>query len=79
MRAATITFLFTDLEGSTRLWEAHPQAMQGALARHDAIVEAAIEAHRGEVVKKTGDGFHAAFADAADAVAATVDAQRVLS
>ena len=53
--------------------------MQGALARHDAIVQGAIEAHRGDVVKKTGDGFHAVFAAAADAVAATVDAQRVLN
>ena len=42
----TVTFLFTDLEGSTRLWEEYPEAMQDALARHDAIVRDAIESHR---------------------------------
>jgi predicted ATPase/class 3 adenylate cyclase len=71
----TVTFLFTDVEGSSRLWEAHPDAMQSALARHDEIVRSAIEAHEGYVVKTTGDGFHAAFATASDAVAAAVDAQ----
>ena len=65
----TVTFLFTDLEGSTRLWEEHPEAMQGALARHDEILRDAIEAHGGHVVKTTGDGLHAAFATAHDAVA----------
>ena len=60
--SGTVTFLFTDLEGSTRLWEEHPDAMRPALARHDAIVRDAIEGHDGYVVKTTGDGFHAAFA-----------------
>ncbi len=60
----TVTFLFTDLEGSTRLWEEHPDAMHDALARHDEILRDAIAAHDGHVVKTTGDGFHAAFADA---------------
>src|SRR6187401_3102592 len=58
----TVTFLFTDLEGSTRLWEAHPDAMKPALARHDEILREAVEAHDGHVVKTTGDGVHAAFA-----------------
>ena len=64
--SGTVTFLFTDIEGSTRLWEEHPDAMRDALARHDEIVRDAIEAHGGYVVKTTGDGFHAAFS-AADA------------
>ena len=68
--SGTVTFLFTDLEGSTGLWEAHPDAMRAALARHDELVGGAIEARRGYVVKSTGDGFLAAFASAADAVAA---------
>ncbi len=58
----TVTFLFTDLEGSTRLWEEHPEAMKGPLARHDEIVQAAVERHDGHVVNTTGDGLHAAFA-----------------
>jgi class 3 adenylate cyclase len=44
--SGTVTFLFTDLEGSTRLWEEHPDAMQGALARHDDLVCGAIEGLR---------------------------------
>ena len=78
MPSGTVTFLFTDLEGSTRLWELHPEAMQAALARHDGIVRDAIETHDGFVVKTTGDGFHAAFDTAHDAVAAAVDAQLAL-
>ena len=63
----TVTFLFTDLEGSTRLWEEHPEAMRDALARHDAILRDAIESHNGKIVKTTGDGAHVAFATASDA------------
>ncbi len=74
----TVTFLFTDLEGSTRLWEQLPDAMRGALARHDEILRDAVEKRGGVVVKTTGDGLHAAFAAAQDAVAAAVDAQRGL-
>ena len=77
--SGTVTFLFTDLAGSTRMWQEHPDAMQPALARHDHIVRAAIEQHHGHVVKTTGDGFHAAFADAHDAIAAAVDAQLALA
>ncbi|TMK56635.1 MAG: adenylate/guanylate cyclase domain-containing protein, partial [Actinobacteria bacterium] len=76
--SGTVTFLFTDLEGSTRLWEDHPEAMKGALARHDELIRDAIEGHGGYVVKTTGDGFHAAFATAHDAVSAAVEAQRAL-
>ena len=75
----TVTFLFTDIEGSTTRWEQHREAMQAALARHDAILRAAITAHAGAIVKVTGDGFHAAFATAPDAVNATIAAQRALS
>ncbi len=71
----TVTFLFTDLEGSTRLWQEHPAAMKPALARHDEILRGAIESHRGHVVKTTGDGFHAAFAAAHDAVEAAIAGQ----
>jgi predicted ATPase/class 3 adenylate cyclase len=73
-----VTFLFTDLEGSTRLWEEHPEAMKPALARHDEILREEIESHRGYVVKTTGDGFHAAFAAAHDAIDAAVAAQLTL-
>lgn len=75
----TVTFVFTDLEGSTRLWEEHPEGMLDALARHDEILRFAVEAHAGQVVKTTGDGVHATFATAHDAVAAAVDAQRALT
>ena len=74
----TVTFLFTDIEGSTARWEGHPEAMRVALARHDALIRAAIVEHHGHVVKTTGDGVHAAFARAPDALAAALDAQRRL-
>jgi predicted ATPase/class 3 adenylate cyclase len=69
------TFLFTDIEGSTRLWEEVPERMRPALARHDAIARAAVEEHRGQVVKMTGDGLHAAFDDPLDALGATLKLQ----
>src|SRR5215217_6172992 len=56
-----VTFLFTDVEGSTRLWEAQPRAMSVALARHDALLHAAIESAGGTVFKTVGDAFCAAF------------------
>jgi predicted ATPase/class 3 adenylate cyclase len=74
----TVTFLFTDLEVSTRLWEVEPQAMGAALARHDEILRAAIAAHGGQVVKGRGDGVHAVFVTAADAVRASIEFQRLL-
>src|SRR2546421_419341 len=75
----TVTFLFTDLEGSTRLWEEHPEAMKGALARHDEILRDAVDANGGHMVKTTGDGMHAVFSTAVDGVRAAVAAQAQLS
>ena len=75
----TVTFLFTDIESSTRLWDEHPEAMQDALVRHDTILRDTMESHRGQVVKSMGDGMVAVFRDAGDAVGAAVTAQRALS
>jgi predicted ATPase/class 3 adenylate cyclase len=77
--AAPLTFLFTDVEGSTRLWEAHPEAMPEALERHFGILAGAIDGANGMVVKETGDGVFAVFVAASAAVAATVAAQRELA
>ena len=74
----TVTFLFTDIEGSSRLWERYPEAMSEALARHDEILRAVIEANNGRVVKTTGDGVHAVFSTATDALEAALEAQRAL-
>src|SRR5215472_1228618 len=74
----TVTFLFTDLEGQTPLWEERPELMRAALARHDALLRQAVGAQGGQVVKMTGDGLHAAFARAPDALAAALAAQRAL-
>jgi predicted ATPase/class 3 adenylate cyclase/DNA-binding CsgD family transcriptional regulator len=74
----TVTFLFTDIEGSTALWELNPPAMQRALARHDALLRDAIDRHRGQAFKSTGDGLCAVFSVAADAVLAAVAAQQRL-
>src|SRR5262245_19271661 len=75
----TVTFLFTDIAGSTQLWEQHHAVMSAALARHDAILRTAVESHGGAIFKTVGDGCHAVFASASDAVAAAVAAQRTLS
>jgi predicted ATPase/class 3 adenylate cyclase len=77
--SGTVTFLFTDIEGSTRLWEERPEAMRASLARHDELLRSAIEGHRGYVFSVAGDGVAAAFQRSGDAVAAAVDAQRALS
>ena len=74
----TVTFLFTDIEGSTAYWEQHLAAMGAALARHDAIVRQTIEAQGGVVFKTVGDAFYAAFATAPAALQAAVAAQRAL-
>jgi predicted ATPase/class 3 adenylate cyclase/DNA-binding CsgD family transcriptional regulator len=79
MPTGTVTFLFTDIEGSTRLWEQHPQTMAGALARHDAIMRQAIAAEAGVVYKVIGDAFQAAFTTAPAACAAALAAQRALT
>src|SRR5215216_756370 len=73
-----ITFLFTDVEGSTSLWERKPKAMSEALSRHDEILRTVIEAHNGHVFKTVGDAFHATFSAAPDALEAALEAQRVL-
>jgi predicted ATPase/class 3 adenylate cyclase/Flp pilus assembly protein TadD len=75
----TVTFLFTDIEGSTKLWERDPEAMRVALAQHDSVLRAAIEAHNGHVFKTVGDAFCAAFATAADALNAALDAHLTLA
>ena len=75
---STVTFLFTDIEGSTNLWERHPEAMQSALVRHDELLTWAIKKHGGYVFKTVGDAFCCAFATAPDAVEVALEAQRAL-
>ena len=75
----TVSFLLTDIESSTRLWEDFPEQMAVALARHDVIVRSAITERRGYVFGTSGDGFNAAFWTAAEALGAAMDAQRCLS
>ena len=77
--AAATTFLFTDIEGSTRLWEQKPEQMSAALAWHDGIARSAMEKHGGLLVKTTGDGVHAAFDDPLAALAASLELQRKLA
>jgi predicted ATPase/class 3 adenylate cyclase len=77
--SGTVTFLFTDIEGSTKLWEQHPDAMRIALVRHNALLRDAIEDHEGAVFKTVGDGFCSVFAQAVAAVAAACAIQRALS
>ncbi len=76
--SGTVTFLFTDIEGSTRRWEDDPGSMDDALAQHDAILRELIERHNGYVFATGGDGFAVAFARAGEAANAAVDIQRVL-
>jgi len=76
--AGAVTFLFTDIQGSTRLWEQYPDAMRAALARHDALLRGSIEANDGRVFKTFGDAFHAAFAGPEAALAAALAAQTAL-
>ena len=75
----TMTVLFADIEGSSRLWEEAPERMHPALALHDAIARDGVRRHRGNVVKTTGDGMLAVFGDPLDAIAATLDLQRALA
>jgi class 3 adenylate cyclase len=77
--SGTITFLFTDIEGSTRLWESQTGPMQRSLARHDQILRKAIESNLGYVFKTVGDAFCAAFETAMDCLKAALDAQRALA
>ena len=76
--SGVVTFLFTDVEGSTRRWEAGAGAMRAALAAHDAALREAIEAHGGWLFKHTGDRVCAAFASPRSAVDAAVAAQQAL-
>jgi class 3 adenylate cyclase len=73
--SGVVTFLFTDVEGSTRRWEADAEGMRAALAAHDEVLCKAIEAHGGWLFKHTGDGVCAAFASPRSAVDAAVAAQ----
>ena len=74
----TVTFLFTDIEGSTRLAQEHPKELPGLLARHNAILKGAIESNHGFVFRIVGDSFSAAFDTASDALLAALEAQRRL-
>ena len=74
----TVTFLFTDIEGSTKLWLRHPEAMRIALRQHDALLRQAIEENGGRVFKTVGDAFCAVFEDAVDATLAAHAAQRAV-
>src|SRR6266508_3596870 len=75
----TVTFLFTDIEGSTPVWEREPGQMRLALARHHAILRTTIADHGGHAYKTIGDAFQAAFALPAQAVAAALAAQRAFA
>ena len=77
----TVAFLLTDVEASTRKWEAEPDAMAVAMERHDAILDAAVSAHGGvrPLAQGEGDSIVAAFSRASDAVLAAVEAQRALT
>ena len=73
--SGVVTFLFTDVEGSTRRWESDADSMRAALATHDGVLRSAIEAQGGFMFKHTGDGVCAAFASPTGAVDAAVAAR----
>src|SRR5205809_1742731 len=75
---ALLTFLITDIEGSTRLWEEQAPAMAGALALHDGLLRSVVEGRGGTVFKTTGDGLLAIFEDPIGAISAALDGQRAL-
>jgi predicted ATPase/class 3 adenylate cyclase len=74
----TVTFLFTDIEGSTKLWERYPHAMQAAIARHDEILREVMDSSGGYVFKTVGDAFCVAFSSANHALEAALTAQQAL-
>ncbi|MDT4985077.1 MAG: hypothetical protein QOF95_2567, partial [Pseudonocardiales bacterium] len=76
--SGTVTFLFTDIEDSTRLWDSMPSDMTAAVQVHDVILRSAVERHGGHVFATGGDGFRVAFSSAVDAVTAAVESQREL-
>ncbi|MBL8345718.1 MAG: tetratricopeptide repeat protein [Rubrivivax sp.] len=78
IQSAIRTFLFTDIEGSTRLWEQEPVRMRTAVARHDALSREAVLGAGGQIVKTTGDGVHAVFADALQALHAALSLQQAM-
>jgi class 3 adenylate cyclase len=73
--SGVVTFLFTDIEGSTRRWESDADAMRAALLEHDQVIQTAIESHGGFLFSHSGDGLVAAFASPRSAVDAAVQAQ----
>src|SRR6478609_10102518 len=73
-----LTFLFTDIEGSTSKWQEQPELMAHAVARHDAVLRSAVETHRGTIVKTTGDGIYAAFPNPGDGLGAVIEIQLAL-
>ena len=77
--SGTVTFLFTDIEGSTLLWQEAPDAMREALELHDSILRAAIDGHGGYAFSTGGDGFGVAFARSGDALAAAAEGQAGLA
>src|SRR5689334_23367169 len=81
MPSTVVTFLLTDIESSTRLWERFPGAMETALARHDALAAAIVAAHSGQLIKGRGEGdsLFAVFSGATDAVQAAVALQEAIS
>ncbi len=76
--SGTVTFLFTDIEGSTRLWQEDESAMRSALSRHDELLRKAVAEHNGIVFSTMGDGIAAAFTSASSAVAAALSSQQLL-
>src|SRR6516225_5978551 len=78
MPVGTVTFLFTDIEGSTRLWQEDEAAMRQAVARHDQLLRGVVAGHGGVVFSTMGDGLAAAFQTASAAVACAVQAQAVV-
>jgi predicted ATPase/class 3 adenylate cyclase len=76
--SGTVTFLFTDIEGSTRLWQADETAMRAAVSRHDELIRKTVAEHGGTVFSTGGDGFGVAFPAASTALAAALAAQRIL-
>ena len=73
-----LTFLFTDIEGSTSKWEEQPEQMAQAVGRHDALLRDAVHQHQGRVVKTTGDCIYAAFAKPTEALASVIEIQLAL-
>src|SRR3954469_11933650 len=78
--SGTVTFLFTDIEGSTRLWEEHPEATRAALVRHDALVETLVDKDNGMLVRPrgAGDSRFAVFSRSTDAIGAAAALQKAM-